>query len=60
VLRLTGSRSPLECRALPTDDPKVRQPDITVARRELGWDPMVQLDEGLRHTIAYFRDRLDA
>jgi dTDP-glucose 4,6-dehydratase len=60
VLRLTGSRSPLEFRALPTDDPKVRQPDITVARRELGWEPRVQLDEGLRHTIAYFRDRLGA
>jgi dTDP-glucose 4,6-dehydratase len=60
VLRLTGSRSPLEFRALPTDDPKVRQPDITVARRELGWEPTVQLDEGLGHTIAYFRERLSA
>jgi dTDP-glucose 4,6-dehydratase len=60
VLRLTGSRSPLEFRALPTDDPKVRQPDITVARRELGWEPAVQLDEGLGHTIAYFRERLSA
>jgi dTDP-glucose 4,6-dehydratase len=60
VLRLTGSRSPLEFRTLPTDDPKVRQPDITVARRELGWEPAVQLDEGLGHTIAYFRERLSA
>jgi dTDP-glucose 4,6-dehydratase len=60
VLRLTGSRSPLEFRALPTDDPKVRQPDITVARCELGWEPTVQLDEGLGHTIAYFRERLTA
>jgi dTDP-glucose 4,6-dehydratase len=60
VLRLTRSRSPLEFRALPTDDPKVRQPDITVARRELGWAPTVQLDEGLGHTIAYFRERLSA
>ena len=60
VLRLTRSRSPLEFRALPTDDPKVRQPDITVARRELGWEPTVQLDEGLGRTIAYFRDRLSA
>jgi dTDP-glucose 4,6-dehydratase len=60
VLRLTGSRSPLEFRALPTDDPKVRQPDITVARRELGWEPTVQLDEGLGRTIAYFRERLSA
>ena len=50
----------LEFRALPTDDPKVRQPDITVARRELGWEPTVQLDEGLGRTIAYFRERLSA
>jgi dTDP-glucose 4,6-dehydratase len=60
VLRLTGSRSTLEFRVLPTDDPKVRRPDITVARGELGWEPSVQLEEGLRRTIAYFRDRLDA
>ena len=58
VLRLTGSRSPLEFRPLPTDDPKVRQPDITIARAELGWEPAVQLDEGLQRTIAYFRSRL--
>jgi dTDP-glucose 4,6-dehydratase len=60
VLRLTGSRSPIELRPLPTDDPKVRQPDIALARKVLGWEPTVQLDEGLRRTIDFFRSRLDA
>jgi dTDP-glucose 4,6-dehydratase len=60
VLRLTGSHSPIELRPLPTDDPKVRQPDIAVARQVLGWEPTVQLDEGLRRTIDFFRSRLDA
>ncbi|HEY7684174.1 MAG TPA: UDP-glucuronic acid decarboxylase family protein [Gemmatimonadales bacterium] len=58
VLALTGSRSPIERRPLPTDDPKVRQPDITKARSLLGWEPQVTLDEGLRHTIEYFRQKL--
>ena len=40
---------------LPTDDPKVRKPDITRARSILGWEPLVSLDEGLANTIAYFR-----
>ncbi|HTO74414.1 MAG TPA: UDP-glucuronic acid decarboxylase family protein [Gemmatimonadales bacterium] len=56
VLRLTGSKSTIESRPLPTDDPKVRQPDITVARNVLGWEPAIQLEEGLARTIAYFRD----
>ncbi|HEX4574530.1 MAG TPA: UDP-glucuronic acid decarboxylase family protein [Gemmatimonadales bacterium] len=55
VLRLTGSRSPIVARPLPTDDPKVRQPDITRARTTLGWEPKVPLEEGLTRTIAYFR-----
>jgi dTDP-glucose 4,6-dehydratase len=55
VRELTGSRSELESHPLPEDDPKVRQPDITVAREVLGWEPRVQLREGLRHTIDYFR-----
>jgi dTDP-glucose 4,6-dehydratase len=55
VLRLTGSRSRIEHRPLPTDDPKVRKPDITIARRELGWEPGVQLEEGLGRTIDFFR-----
>jgi nucleoside-diphosphate-sugar epimerase len=55
VTELTGSRSPIEYLPLPEDDPKVRRPDITVARRELGWEPGIQLEDGLRHTIPYFR-----
>jgi len=60
VLELTGSASRIEHRPLPVDDPRVRQPDITVARRELGWEPVVPLREGLGRTIAYFRERLSA
>jgi dTDP-glucose 4,6-dehydratase len=59
VLRMTGSASPIERRPLPTDDPKVRKPDISKARRVLGWEPRVELEEGLGHTIAYFKGRLD-
>ena len=58
VLRLTGSASRLESRSLPTDDPKVRQPDITIARRVLKWEPGVPLEEGLQRTIAFFRRQL--
>ncbi len=58
VLRLTGSRSSMVTRPLPTDDPKVRRPDITVARKALGWEPRVELEEGLERTIAYFRTRV--
>jgi nucleoside-diphosphate-sugar epimerase len=58
VLRLTGSRSMIESRPLPTDDPKVRQPDITIARGVLGWEPVVQLEEGLQRTIAFFREHV--
>ncbi len=55
VLEETGSNSAIECRPLPTDDPKVRRPDITVARGLLGWEPKISLREGLRRTIPYFR-----
>lgn len=55
ILRLTGSRSRIEFRPLPEDDPKRRQPDITKARVVLGWEPRVSLEEGLRQTIAWFR-----
>jgi dTDP-glucose 4,6-dehydratase len=55
VLAVTGSSSPLEYRPLPGDDPKVRQPDISVARSVLGWEPRVPLREGLELSLPYFR-----
>jgi dTDP-glucose 4,6-dehydratase len=55
VIEETGSDSKIERRALPTDDPKVRQPDITVAREVLGWEPKIDVREGLRRTVPYFR-----
>ncbi len=58
VLRLTGSTSKVVRHPLPVDDPKVRQPDITMARTKLGWEPKVQLQEGLVSTIEYFRREL--
>ena len=58
VLQKIGGKSKIVYRPLPSDDPKMRRPDITVAKRELGWEPKVTLDEGLDHIIAYFRDYL--
>mgnify|MGYP000422954478 CR=1 FL=1 len=58
IKALTGSSSEIVFRPLPVDDPKVRQPDITRARRILGWEPQVGLDEGLRRTIEHFRERV--
>ncbi|MCX7351624.1 MAG: SDR family oxidoreductase [Alphaproteobacteria bacterium] len=55
VLKLTGSRSRIIHMPLPQDDPKQRQPDITLARAKLGWEPKVPLAEGLARTIEYFR-----
>ena len=52
---LTGSRSKLVYRPLPVDDPKVRRPDISLARKLLRWEPTVPLEEGLARTIEYFR-----
>ncbi|HEV8641359.1 MAG TPA: UDP-glucuronic acid decarboxylase family protein [Methylomirabilota bacterium] len=58
ILRLTGSQSEIVFRPLPEDDPKVRQPDITRARRLLGWEPRVDTNEGLRLTIEWFRGKV--
>ncbi len=58
IIALTGSRSRIVHRPLPSDDPRQRQPDISLARRELGWEPKVHLAEGLEQTIAYFKQLL--
>jgi len=58
ILVLSGSSSPIVFSPLPIDDPKVRQPDITRARALLGWEPGVELDDGLRRTIDWFRQRV--
>ena len=58
VLKLTGSSSKLIHLPLPADDPMQRKPDISLARKVLGWDPVVALDEGLMKTIEYFRDTI--
>jgi UDP-glucuronate decarboxylase len=55
VIAATGSASPLVHAPLPSDDPRQRRPDIGLAQRELGWSPVVPLDEGLARTIDYFR-----
>jgi UDP-glucuronate decarboxylase len=59
VIRFTDSKSEIVSRPLPQDDPKQRQPDIAQARAHLGWTPSVELEDGLRETIAYFRQTLD-
>lgn len=59
ILELTGGSSIIVHRPLPVDDPKTRQPDITIAREYLRWEPTVPLDEGLAKTIEYFRDLLE-
>ena len=56
IHRLTGTSSEIVFRPLPVDDPKVRQPDIRKARVTLGWEPRVELEEGLQRTIGYFRE----
>ena len=58
VKRLTGATAPIVSRPLPTDDPKVRRPDITRARELLGWSAQVELEEGLQGTIDHFRKQL--
>jgi UDP-glucuronate decarboxylase len=58
IIALTGSKSKLAFKPALTDDPKQRQPDISLARRQLNWQPHTELDDGLRETIGYFRRRL--
>ena len=58
VLEETGSDAPVESLPLPADDPKLRRPDISIARTVLGWEPRVELRDGIRRTIPYFREAL--
>jgi dTDP-glucose 4,6-dehydratase len=60
IVRIAGSPSEIVFRGLPPDDPKVRRPDIALARRILGWEPRVPVEDGLARTHAYFRDALGA
>lgn len=58
ILAVTGSKSEIDFRPLPVDDPKVRRPDISLARAKLGWEPKVTFDEGIQKTVDYFRNFL--
>jgi UDP-glucuronate decarboxylase len=58
IIRITGSKSKIVHMPLPADDPRQRQPDITIARTELGWEPKVTVEDGLKETIAYFKHLL--
>jgi len=60
IIRMTGAKSRIVYKPLPTDDPKQRRPDITRARTLLNWEPKVQLEEGLVRTIEYFRTKVGA
>jgi len=55
ISEMSGSKSEIVFRPLPTDDPKVRQPDIGKARRLLGWEPKIEVEDGLRRTIDWCR-----
>jgi dTDP-glucose 4,6-dehydratase len=60
VQRMIGSSCPIEHRPLPQDDPRVRKPDISRAREVLGWEPKVSFEDGMRRTVAWFRERVAA
>jgi UDP-glucuronate decarboxylase len=60
IIRLAGSCSKIVFKPLPADDPPQRRPDIGLARRKLGWQPTIELEEGLRRTIDFFREFLKA
>ena len=60
IRRFTGSKAPLVFQPLPEDDPKKRRPNIDKAKKVLGWEPTVSLEDGLRETVAYFQGRVEA
>lgn len=60
IIKVTGSRSEITYKPLPVDDPKVRQPNIELAKKILGWVPKVPLEEGLRKTVAWFKTQINA
>jgi UDP-glucuronate decarboxylase len=58
ILELTNSQSKIVFKPLPADDPKQRKPDISQAKKELGWEPKVSIYDGLKETISYFKNEL--
>ena len=58
TLKLVGGKSKIVYRPLPSDDPRQRQPDITLAKKVLNWEPTVRLEDGLNRTIEYFRGQV--
>ena len=59
IIEMVGSKSKIICKELPVDDPKQRCPDIELAKKELGWNPKLQREEGLKKTIEYFEKLLE-
>jgi UDP-glucuronate decarboxylase len=58
IIQLTGSKSKIEYKPLPADDPKQRKPDISKAQKELGWNPVIELREGIEASVPYFKAAL--
>ena len=58
IIELTGSKSKIIYRPLPEDDPKQRQPNIELAKKELKWEPQIQINQGLKKTISFFKNLL--
>jgi UDP-glucuronate decarboxylase len=58
IVQIVGGKASLQFMPLPQDDPRQRQPDISLAKSALGWEPKVMLEDGLKETVAYFRKRL--
>jgi len=58
VIELTGTKSKIVFQSLPSDDPKQRCPDISLAKEKLDWEPRIALEKGLEKTIAYFRENI--